>query len=37
MSTSDADQTTGCKSYENDIRPKFTTEDVEHMNDLGLT
>ena len=33
MSTSEA---TGCKSYETDIRPKFTSEDVEHMNDLGL-
>jgi hypothetical protein len=26
----------GCKSFATDIRPKFTTEDVDHMNDLGI-
>ena len=26
----------GCTSFENDIRPKFTEEDIEHMNDFGL-
>jgi hypothetical protein len=26
----------GCTSYKTDIRPKFTTEDVDHMNDLGM-
>jgi len=29
-------QAARCTSYEADIRPKFTTEDVDHMNDLGL-
>jgi hypothetical protein len=36
MSASNADSAAGCTSYANDIRPKFTTEDVDHMNDLGL-
>ena len=31
-----ADQTAGCTSFQNDIFPKFTTEDIEHMNDFGL-
>ena len=26
----------GCTSFQNDIRPKFIDEDVEHMNDFGL-
>lgn len=26
----------GCTSYATDIRPKFTTEDIDHMNDLGI-
>jgi hypothetical protein len=25
-----------CTSYAKDLRPKFTTEDVDHMNDLGM-
>jgi len=25
-----------CKSYASDIRPKFTDEDVDHMNRFGL-
>lgn len=25
-----------CTSYAKDIRPKFITEDVDHMNDLGM-
>jgi len=36
MSTSYTGSATGCTSYATDIRPKFTTEDVDHMNDLGL-
>lgn len=36
MSYSEADPAAACTSYETDIRPKFTTEDVDHMNDLGL-
>ena len=36
MSASEADRAEGCTSYETDIRPKFTTEDVDHMNDLGM-
>jgi hypothetical protein len=26
----------GCTSYATDIRPKFTTEDIDHMNDFGI-
>lgn len=26
----------GCTSYATDIRPKFTTEDIDHMNGLGM-
>ena len=26
----------GCTSYERDIRPKFTAEDISHMNNAGL-
>ncbi len=26
----------GCTSFQKDIRPKFTDEDVEHMNDFGI-
>ena len=26
----------GCISYATDIRPKFTTEDVDHMKDFGI-
>ena len=26
----------GCTSFATDIRPKFTTEDVDHMNDMGI-
>jgi len=26
----------GCTSYKTDIRPKFTAEDIDHMNDLGI-
>jgi hypothetical protein len=26
----------GCTSFQNDIRPKFTAEDVDHMNDFGI-
>jgi hypothetical protein len=33
MSDAKADQA-GCTSFETDIRPKFTDEDVEHMNDM---
>ena len=29
-------QPNGCTSFQNDIRPKFTEEDVEHMNDFGI-
>ena len=36
MSAYNADSAAGCRSYATDIRPKFTTEDVDHMNDLGL-
>lgn len=25
-----------CTSFATDIRPKFTTEDIDHMNDLGI-
>ena len=35
MSASNSDSA-GCKSYASDIRPKFTTQDVDHMNDFGL-
>ena len=28
--------TGGCTSFQNDIRPKFTDEDVDHMNDFGI-
>ena len=31
-----ADQPAGCTSFQNDILPKFTNEDIEHMNDFGL-
>jgi hypothetical protein len=36
MSASETYRAEGCTSYETDIRPKFTTEDVDHMNDLGM-
>jgi hypothetical protein len=36
MSDSEAYRAAGCTSYKTDIRPKFTTEDVDHMNDLGM-
>jgi len=36
MSATESFETTGCTSYATDIRPKFTTEDVEHMNGMGL-
>lgn len=36
MSDSEKDRADGCTRYATDIRPKFTTEDVDHMNDLGL-
>jgi len=36
MSYSETDRAAGCASYKTDIRPKFTTEDVDHMNDLGM-
>lgn len=26
----------GCTSFATDIRPKFTTQDVDHMNDFGM-
>jgi len=26
----------GCSSFQADIRPKFTDEDVDHMNDFGI-
>jgi hypothetical protein len=26
----------GCSSFKNDIRPKFTDEDVDHMKDFGI-
>jgi hypothetical protein len=26
----------GCTSYQADIRPKFTDEDVDHMKDFGI-
>ena len=26
----------GCTSFAKDIRPKFTVEDVDHMNDFGI-
>ena len=29
-------QANGCTSFQNDIRAKFTEEDVEHMNDFGI-
>jgi len=25
-----------CTSFQKDIRPKFTDQDVEHMNDFGI-
>ena len=36
MSYSETDRKAGCTSYKTDIRPKFTKEDVDHMNDLGM-
>ncbi len=36
MSYSETDRAAGCASYKTDIRPKFTKEDVDHMNDLGM-
>lgn len=36
MSTSNKSGAAGCTSYKADIRPKFTNEDVQHMNGLGL-
>jgi hypothetical protein len=26
----------GCTSYQTDIRPKFTDQDIAHMNDFGI-
>jgi len=36
MSATESYDTSGCTSYATDIRPKFTTVDVEHMTDMGL-
>ena len=29
-------QAGGCTSYATDIRPKFTTQDIDHMTDFGM-
>lgn len=34
MSDSAKQSAAGCASFATDIRPKFTDEDVEHMNDM---
>jgi hypothetical protein len=34
MINSPQDPAASCKSFATDIRPKFTDEDVEHMNDM---
>lgn len=36
MSVPETYEAQGCTSYKTDIRPKFTTEDVDHMNGLGM-
>ncbi len=34
MSEARHDEATGCGSYKADILPKFTREDIDHMNDM---